>query len=66
MVSEIPRVSVFGYFPLPGQAFPDLIYMYIVGEVNEYRQCQNTYTLGISETIHPTKIYLMNKIFIFI
>ena len=36
------------------------------GKVTEYGQCPNTDTLGISETINPTKKFVMNKIFIII
>ena len=38
----------------------------VKGKVSEYGQCPNTDTLGISETINPTKTCLMNKIFIII
>ena len=37
-----------------------------ITEVTKYGQCPNTDTLDISETINPTKKYLMNKIFIII
>ena len=36
----------------------------MVWKVTEYGQCPNTDTLGISETINPTKKLSMNKIFI--
>ena len=38
----------------------------IYGKVTEYGQCPNTDTLGISETINPTKKMLMNKIILII
>ena len=34
------------------------------GKVTEYGQCPNTDTIGISETINPTKKIVMNNIFI--
>ena len=40
--------------------------IYIQGKVTVYGQCPHTYTLGISETIDPTKICLMNNTFIII
>ena len=43
-----------------------IIYKNTYGKVTEYGQCPNTDTLGISETINPTKKLLMNKIFIII
>ena len=39
---------------------------YTYGKVTEYGQCPNTDTLGISETINPTKKMLFIKIFIII
>ena len=36
------------------------------GKVTEYGQCPNTDTLGISETINPTKKCLIYKIFVII
>ena len=37
-----------------------------MGKVTKYGQCPNSDTLGISETINPTKKCLMNKILIII
>ena len=44
----------------------NLLFTKSQGKVTEYGQCPNTDTLGISETINPTKNVVLNNIFIII